>query len=252
MSLLRIDNRTLSQKVYEELKQKMITAELQPGERISLRTIASQFGVSLTPVREAIWQLERDKAVVVKHNRQIAVNQLTPDDFDELLELRLLLEGKAAEMACSHRSDDDIRAAKSVLDKMHRSISDRKRFLHLNHEFHGSIYEISGMINLMFLIDYLWTRVGPYIYRAATTQHGMLQAMQFHNMMYDALVARDGERMMEALTLDLTTAAVPIRGLLEQQDRAGPGKPETQKAAPQAPDSHTAAQHRMPRRRRAG
>lgn len=219
MSLLRIDNRTLSQKVYEELKHKMITAELLPGARISLRGIASQLGVSLMPVRQALWQLERDKAVVVEHNRQIRVNRLSTAEFDEILELRLILECKAAEEACRRRPEAAINAVKRQLDKMAKTAPGSKNFLQHNHDYHMLVYKFSGLPNLLDMIDNLWTRVGPYIYLSTLAPEDVRRSMKFHGMMYDAFKAGDAEGMVEALRLDLTVAAAQIRPVLESADR---------------------------------
>lgn len=215
MGLLRIDNRTLSQKVYDQLKQKMITAELLPGERISLRTMASQLGVSLMPVRQALWQLEREKAVVVEHNRQIRVNLLSAAEFDEILELRLILECKAAEVACQRRPDSAPALVKKELEEMAESISDSKHFLQHNHDYHMLIYAHSGLPNLIDIIDNLWTRVGPYIYLATLSHKDIMRSMKFHGMMYRAFKSSDPEAMIEALRLDLTVAADQIRPVLE-------------------------------------
>lgn len=215
MGLLQIDNRTLSQKVYDQLKQKMMTAELLPGQRISLRSVASQLGVSLMPVRQALWQLERDKAVIVEHNRQIRVNRLSRSEFDEILELRLILECKAAEEACRRRPDTAPALVKSALDEMTKSTSDPKKFLQQNHDYHMLIYSQSHLSNLLDIIDNLWTRVGPYIYLATLSHEDIMRSMKFHTMMYHALKARSPERMIEALRLDLTIAASRIRPVLE-------------------------------------
>jgi DNA-binding GntR family transcriptional regulator len=223
MALLRIDNKTLRQKVYEELKQKMITAELLPGEKISLRNIALQLGVSLMPVREALWQLEREKAVIIEHNRHISVNQLSTSEFDEILDLRLMLECKAASEACLRRPDSASATIKQQLDAMAATVSDSRQFLQHNHDFHMAIYGYSEMPNLVDMIENLWTRVGPYIYLATMSEEDMRRSMEFHTRMYDALCKGSVDAMLSALRSDLTIAAGEIRPLLadvEQQSLA--------------------------------
>ena len=59
MKLNKIESKTLRQKVYELLKEKIITAEILPGQKISLRNLAEMLDVSLMPVREALWGLFR-------------------------------------------------------------------------------------------------------------------------------------------------------------------------------------------------
>ena len=71
MVLEKITTVTLRQKVYEQLRSKILGAELLPGEVISLRGLAEKFGVSILPVREAVWQLESEKILVVESNKKI-------------------------------------------------------------------------------------------------------------------------------------------------------------------------------------
>jgi DNA-binding GntR family transcriptional regulator len=97
MAIEKITNVTLRQKVYDQLRSRILDAELLPGEKISLRGLAEQFGVSLLPVREAVWQLESERVLVVESNKKIRVNHLTRQEFKEVLNLRLLLESEAVD-----------------------------------------------------------------------------------------------------------------------------------------------------------
>jgi DNA-binding GntR family transcriptional regulator len=219
MTLIKIDNRTLRQKVYEQLKQKMVTAELLPGQKISLRSIASQLGVSLMPVREALWQLERERAVVIRQNRNIYINQLTLAEFDEILELRLMLECRAAAEACRLRPKEAPVIVAKCLTNLAESGQNHKQYLEANHEFHLSIYQYSSMKNLVNMIENLWMRVGPYIFLVTTTVAETTQSMEFHNRMCDAFANGDSEGMVTALRDDLTCAAAGIRPLLDGDQR---------------------------------
>ena len=97
MEFEKIEKKTLRQKVYEQLKEKMTTAEILPGEQISLRELAKSLGVSLMPVREALWQLESEKVVVIESNRRMWVNSLSPQEVDEISKIRAMLETMAGE-----------------------------------------------------------------------------------------------------------------------------------------------------------
>ena len=97
MVIERISVKTLRQEVYDQLRDKIISAEILPGEAVSLRGLAEKFGVSLMPVREALWQLESERIIVIESNKRIRVNTLTAKEMEEALRLRLLLESTAAE-----------------------------------------------------------------------------------------------------------------------------------------------------------
>jgi len=97
MVIEKITTVTLRQKVYEQLRSKIFGADLLPGEKISLRGLAEKFGVSILPIREAVWQLESENILVVESNKKIQVNHLTAREFEEVLNLRLLLESEAVD-----------------------------------------------------------------------------------------------------------------------------------------------------------
>ena len=99
MGIEKISVKTMRQEVYDQLRDKIISAEILPGESISLRELAAKFGVSLMPVREALWQLESERIIVIESNKRIHVNTLTAKEMDEALRLRVLLESMAAERA---------------------------------------------------------------------------------------------------------------------------------------------------------
>jgi DNA-binding GntR family transcriptional regulator len=96
MAFEKIAVKTIRQEVYEQLRDKIISAEILPGESISLRDLAGKFGVSLMPVREALWQLESERIIVIESNKRIHVNSLTAKEMEEALRLRVMLETLAA------------------------------------------------------------------------------------------------------------------------------------------------------------
>lgn len=73
MGIEKISTVTMRQKVYDQLRSNFLNAELLPGEFIRLRGLAERFSVSLLPVREAVWQLESEKILVVESNKSIQV-----------------------------------------------------------------------------------------------------------------------------------------------------------------------------------
>ena len=95
-----IDSRTLRQQIYEDLKKLIIQGSLAPGEVISLRKLAGDYGVSFMPVREAVWQLNSEGILTVECNKRIVVSRLTPSQLKDILEVRLLLETEAVKKAC--------------------------------------------------------------------------------------------------------------------------------------------------------
>jgi DNA-binding GntR family transcriptional regulator len=211
MELERIENKTLRQKVYELLKEKMITAEILPGEQISLRSLAEKLGVSLSPVRDALLQLESERAVVIESNRSIHVNNLTPDEMEEVLRIRITLECMAAERACDFRSEAVLPELRRMLSKMHDSMGQPIVYLRHNQKFHFSIYDLADSPILFDMIARLWVRIGPYIYLHVRERKDISVAMVHHEAIYEALEARDKRRIVRAIQKDLETGAASMK-----------------------------------------
>ena len=85
--------------------------------------------MSLLPVREAVWQLESEKILVVKSNKRIEVNKLTRREFDEVLNLRLLLESTAVEQACLSRPDHAVSKVERFLEAMQKHVGQESQGL---------------------------------------------------------------------------------------------------------------------------
>lgn len=217
MSIEKIKTETLRQKVYDQLRSKILGAELLPGEVISLRGLADQFGVSLLPVREAVWQLESENILVIESNKRIQVNHLTKAQFKEILNLRLLLESEAVVKACELRPKKAISRVEKILKDMQKHVDTNHRaYIKKNDEFHKTIYSYANSPLLLELIQRLLARVNPYIYLHAIENRDLSNAIDCHREMFDGFADKDGERTREALHKDLKGAADVILTHLEE------------------------------------
>jgi len=114
---------------------KIISADILPGETISLRELAQKFGVSLMPVREALWQLESERIIVIESNKRIQVNTLTAKEMEEALRLRLMLESTAAERACDLRPESALPKLRKQLEALQGAADRPKIFMRRNSQF---------------------------------------------------------------------------------------------------------------------
>ena len=211
MTIEKITSVTLRQKVYEQLRAKILGAELLPGEIINLRGLADRFGVSLLPVREAVWQLESEKILVVESNKKIQVNQLTGAEFREVLNLRLLLETEAIVKACQKRPKNAIPKVERILNAMQKHVGvNHKAYLKKNDQFHKAIYTYAGSPLLLEMIELLLARVNPYIYLYAVHERDLTSAIECHLDMFAGFSSGDSKKAKKALHRDLKDAAAVI------------------------------------------
>jgi DNA-binding GntR family transcriptional regulator len=218
MAIEKISVKTLRQEVYDQLRDKIISAEILPGETVSLRGLAQKFGVSLMPVREALWQLESERIIVIESNKRIRVNTLTAKEMEEALRLRLLLESTAVERACELRPDFAIPKIKGLLEVMESSLDRPKIYMRRNTQFHFSIYSYANSPLLLEMLNRLWARVFPYTFLHAILNRDKTEAMKSHWKIFEGFAERDKKKIKDALREDLERAAAIIIPALEKSE----------------------------------
>ena len=139
----------LGEEVYNALYARLMSLKIPPGGRISIDSLARDLGVSQTPVREALSRLEMQGLVVKTHLMGYsAADQMEVDRFDQLYELRLLLEPVAAAKAALNMSDEAkealVRLSQSIEPDGQLSRTAYGRFAHKDQDFHEAIAQGSG------------------------------------------------------------------------------------------------------------
>lgn len=145
----RQGKRSLSDEVYEALISQLVSLEVPPGSRLTVDTLARQFGVSQTPVRGALIRLQTEGLIVGKHNSGFWVAPIpTEKYFSETYLVRALLEPEAAALAAENARGSDVYRLEDLCGKMEHLVhEDTKknygRFAMLDDAFHAAIIEIS-------------------------------------------------------------------------------------------------------------
>jgi len=206
MRLEKIETKTLRERVYDRLKSRIVSGHILPGQSITLRALAKDFGVSVIPVREALFQLESEGIVVIENNRSIRVNVLTPEEMEEAYRIRLLLEPWAAERACENRPEDAVLRVKRILDEMQAAIGNPKRYILKNSEYHFAVYSYSNSPLLLELIERLWCRIGPYLI-IHTKVEDLVKVQKPHQDIFRAFAERDTAAIRDAVRTDLEEGA---------------------------------------------
>ncbi len=206
MKLEKIEIKTLRERVYDQLRARIIAGDIIPGQSVTLRALAREFGVSVIPVREALFQLESENIIVIENNRSIRVNVLTAKEMEEAYKIRLILEPWAAERSCLLRPDSAVAKVRRILEEMKASIGNPKKYIMKNSQFHFGIYSYADSPLLLQIIDGLWARIGPYLI-IHTDKEDLYQVQQPHQDMFDAFANKDKEGVKEAVIRDLEEGA---------------------------------------------
>lgn len=205
---------TLGERVTLELRGLLMSGQLAPGEKLSLRRIAEALGVSMMPVREAVSRLAADGALEVLPGRAVRVPVMTRRDFRELTQIRLVVEGAAIEEAARRVQAGDLALIRGY-EAHFRAVAsceppDAVAAVRANHALHFAIYRAAAMPLLLEMIERLWLKAGPVINLDMRDEPLRLKggfAVQAHAAMLDALGRNDPVDAKAALLADISAAA---------------------------------------------
>lgn len=175
------------------LRELIISGELGASEPLRQRDLAARFGVSQTPVREALRRLESEGLVVNDPHRGAAVAASRNGMVQDNSLLRATLEPLGARLAAEAVTEEQLTRLRELNDAMVVSREDDERFSALNREFHFAIYEAAASPMLLSMMRLLWQAMpaGPKV----TRPH--IESAAQHQELIDALAARDPERAAE-------------------------------------------------------
>jgi DNA-binding GntR family transcriptional regulator len=154
--------RSKSQHAYHWLKERIAGAELTPGYRLVLASIADELDMSVVPVREAIRRLEAEGLVTFERNVGARVSMIDDSQYRESMETLAILEGAATALAARHLTADDLRQAREVNARLVDQLDDLdpRTFTALNHRFHAVLFARCPNPRLLALVEAEWTRLG--------------------------------------------------------------------------------------------
>lgn len=137
------DYTSLSDKVYRLLRDGITEGHYKTGDCLVEQKIAEEFGVSRTPVREALKQLELEDLVTSYPNRGVVVKGFSTNDFDDVFKIRLLLEGQAAYWAAERITPPYLEQLQEILELMdfYTKKEDSEHLVRLDTSFHEIIYD---------------------------------------------------------------------------------------------------------------
>jgi DNA-binding GntR family transcriptional regulator len=155
----------LSERAYSSLRQALMRGQLRPGERLRLRPMSVRFGISATPMREALLRLVSEKALALDARGTVAVPTLTLDQLLEIRTIRTDLEGRSAAAAASVASDNEIDTLANIHARMCNchQIQQFEEAIDLNTEFHLLLCRMGRLPVLYDLVEGLWVRCGPIL-----------------------------------------------------------------------------------------
>lgn len=187
--------RSLREEITESLRGAVMAGDLEPGRVYSAPSLAESFGVSATPVREAMLDLAKEGLVEVAPNKGFRVAELSEAELDELIDIRRLLEvpivGRLAERGVDTAALDALRP---LADAVEDAVRRRDFIAHvtLDLEFHLALLGLAGSPRLVEIVRTL--RQGSRLYGLRSMPEGgdVLASFHEHAELLELIAARDG------------------------------------------------------------
>jgi len=213
-----VERENLGQKAYWELREALLEGRFLPGDRIRLRDLAEEMGISVTPVREAVLQLVNEGVLHLKSPRDIRVRELSAEEYLELVTIRKSLEGEALEsflcrMTPKHMDDLE------RLDTRYQAALDRGDYrtaVSLDRQFMFLIFEAAELPLFLEILDRLWLLARPTV-TLLYSDEGTAQIDMSNISIMNALRSGDADAVKAARGQILDDGADIITRMLEQK-----------------------------------
>jgi len=192
----RIAPTALYQEVAERLRQRIFAHELTPGTWIDEQKLAEQYGISRTPLREALKVLASEGLVELRPRRGCYVTEISRQDLDDIFPLIAMLEGRCAADAVNRMKPADLAGLKEIHERLESAARDERitDFFEANQEFHRKIQELSGNRWLLSVIQDLRKVLKLSRMHSLSLEGRLQQSLDEHRMILAALVAKDAAK----------------------------------------------------------
>ncbi|MES1978850.1 MAG: GntR family transcriptional regulator [Pseudomonadota bacterium] len=144
MAVVSLTPRALYEEVAELLRQRIFSRELAPGSWIDELKLAEEYGISRTPLREALKVLATEGLVTMKVRRGAYVTEVNEKDLTDVYHLLSLLESDAAGVVAAHATAPQLKQLQDLHNQLEKAAGNREKFFQINEEFHMRLLEIAN------------------------------------------------------------------------------------------------------------
>lgn len=210
---------SLRGKIFNILRQQILDGKYLPGDNLIETKLAEELGVSRTPIREAIRQLELEGLVDSIPNKGVVVKGITEKDIEDIYTIRQILEGLAAEWAVDKITDEELAELKDIYELMefYTKKGDIEQVAKLNTRFHEVIFKAtkSGVLqNILTDFQYYvqWAR-----YKSLKSPGRSNEALQEHKKILDAFMEHDCENAEKLVTAHIINSSKNLRNFMNEK-----------------------------------
>jgi DNA-binding GntR family transcriptional regulator len=196
----------VSADVYERLREAIVSGELEAGAPLVEATVAARYGISRTPVREALRRLEQD-GLVERGDRGMRVRTRSPEEILEIYEARIVLEGAAARAAAERGTTLDLMRIGHALERMQAiDRGDATAMAETNRSYHEAIWTASHNATLVDLLTRLQSHLTRYPSTTLTSDGRWEAVLREHADLLHTIENRDGTKAARIAEEHMTEA----------------------------------------------
>ena len=194
---------SLRAKVFYHLQNNILNGVYKTGELLTESRLCEELGVSRTPIREAIRQLELEGLVHSVPNKGVFVNGISLKDIEDIYTIRMLIEGLAARWAAENITDEESAELKEALDleEFYTAKNDSENLLKLDSKFHDTIFRASKSRPLMHVLSMFHHYVQKARIASLESPERAKRVLEEHKAIYGAIAEKNSE-MAEKLTVE--------------------------------------------------
>lgn len=210
-----IERRSLHRDVTDQVRDMIVKGELPAGLRVNEGALCEQFGISRTPLREALKVLASEGLVELRPNRGARITAITTNEVGELFEVISAMERMAGELAAARINERDLARLQTLHVRMgrHYEAGEREAYFRLNQQVHNAIVTLAGNSILVSTHAGLMARLRRARYMAIQSQERWDESMQEHGAILDALAAHDSARTGELIFKHVRATGETIKQL---------------------------------------
>ncbi|BEP27680.1 GntR family transcriptional regulator [Helicovermis profundi] len=207
------ENRSLTSIIFEKIREDILNKKYKLGEKIVEAKLAEELGVSRTPVREALKQLELDGLVENIPNRGVVVKGITTQDIEDIYLIRMEIEGIAAKWCSERMNGEELEQLKEVYELMefYTFKNDVEKCFELNTKFHEIIYTATKSRYLEHVLRDFQIFMKSTRSESLRSEGRLDTALNEHKLILEAFLERNGDKAVERIKKHIDSSRLNIK-----------------------------------------
>ncbi|MBE0450907.1 MAG: GntR family transcriptional regulator [Clostridia bacterium] len=213
------ENKSLTSLIFDRIREDILNGRYLTGDKLVEIKLADELGVSRTPVREALKQLELDGLVDNIPNRGVVVKGISQDDIDDILTIRLCIEGLVGQWAAERILDEEVKELEEIFDLMefYTSKGDIDKIFELNTKFHEALYKATKSRYLEGVLKDFQLFIKSSRNNSLKMEGRLFTALEEHRNILEAIKNHDQENTRISLVKHISESNENIKSLVIKQ-----------------------------------